>query len=278
MALLACGATVGSACATTMPPASAPPTIALPVPAVTGVATITHRVANPARASTIQLCLDVSPEAVALDLDASVRALSSVADAIEAAFISIDADGGRDGLVVQAWTAGGPGETNGLLFDSVIPDYSEVPSLTGLQGQALAQHQRLQADERERAASAQVARSDLLAGIRSATIAPTASADLLGCVSRANTQMGAFPDERRLLIIVSPLGIPSVTPTVRGDLSTTYQVLVLGFGPDLEVRRQAWQGSWISLGAAGNLSVHQIDDGLASPLTESINRLLGVST
>jgi len=270
-ALLAGSLTAG--CAPPVPTSSPAPTVPLgsaggdvalptdpqPVEAI--------RMAHPENAVSIQVCLDVAPDALADGIERGPALLDNLAAYMEQL---ASEDGLALGAFVEVWTTADDSEGGAPLVEAQLPDYEIVTVEAGLAPNERDAKLSLQDDQRGRAASAEAAVAELVELLRSVPVPTTATTDVLRCVSRANAVAAGRDDARRILVVASSLPVSTGAASVRGNLAPIRQLLVLGWGPDFPLRDDAWRQTWASAGASSNLYVYDFADGVGGPLSTAI--------
>jgi hypothetical protein len=270
-AVLAASLTAG--CAPPVPTSSPVPTVpvgeaALPAesPPVDAV-----RMAHPENAVSIQVCLDVAPDALADGIERGPALLDNLADYFEQLATE---EGLALGVFVEVWTTADDSESGAPLVEAQLPDYDIITVEAGLAPNDRNAKLALQAVQRGRADSARVEAGELVELLRSVPVPTTSTTDVLRCISRANAVAAGRDDARRILVVASSLPVSTGTASVRGSLASIRQLLVLGWGPDFPLREDAWRETWASAGSSENLYVYDFDDGVGGPLSTALTEVL----
>lgn len=268
-----CAAALTAGCAPPIPAAS-PTTTAGPGVAVdSDVATAEAaspapvRVQRPESATTIQLCLDEGPDALADGVDRGPLLLDTLATYIE----QLSAEEGlAKGLFLEVWTTADDSEGGAPLIETEIPDYDVITVEAGLSVQERNTKLDEQREQRIRRDAALTVASDVVEQLRTVSVPATNTSNVLRCLSRANAVATGRDGARRVVVVASSLPVDGGTASMRGDLSSVRQVFVFGWGPDFPQRDEAWRPTFASAGASSNLYVYDFDDGIGGPLSNAV--------
>ena len=272
-----CTAALFAGCAPPVPAASPPATTAPEVGAVDDellapddgpVAPI--RMQHPESAVSIQLCLDLAPDAVADGIDRGPLLLDTVATYIEQLAAE---EGLSKGLFIEAWTTADDAEGGAPLIEAEIPDYDVITVEAGLGVQERNAKLDEQRTQRIRRDAALAVAADVVEQLRTVPVPTTNTSDVLRCLSRANAVATGRDGGRRIVVVASSLPVDGGTASMRGDLSAVRQVFIFGWGPDFPQRDEAWRPTFASAGASSNLYVYDFDDGIGGPLTNAVTEV-----
>lgn len=272
-----CAVGLIAGCAPPVPAASAPtaPTAevgaaedAVTAPGDGPVAPV--RMQHPESAATVQLCLDLGPDALADGIDRGPIVLDALASYIEQL---IAEEGLAKGLFIEAWTTADDAEGGAPLIEAEIPDYEVVTVEAGLGVQERNAKLEEQRDQRIRRDAALIVASEVVEQLRTVPVPTTNTSDVLRCLSRANAVATGRDGGRRIVIVASSLPVDGGTASMRGDLSAVRQVFIFGWGPDFPQRDEAWRPTFASAGASSNLYVYDFDDGVGGPLSNAVTEV-----
>jgi hypothetical protein len=267
-----CVAALFAGCATPVTTASPAPTS--PVATVGGDAPATDmvpaapvRMQHPESAATLQICVDVAPDALADGIERGPLLLDALATYIEQLAAE---EGLARGLFIEAWTTADDAEGGAPLIEAEIPDYDIITVEAGLSVQERNTKLDEQRNQRIRRDAALTVASDVVEQLRTVSVPTTNTSDVLRCLSRANAVATGRDGARRVVVVASSLPVDVGTASLRGDLSSVRQMFVFGWGPDFPKRDEAWRPTFASAGASSNLYVYDFDDGIGGPLSNAV--------
>lgn len=209
-------------------------------------------------AALVQICIDQSPEVTTANPRAGAAVLHGVVAAVQAHTNVSEMYGG--GIAVQAFVADARAAESPTVLKYDLPDATKITLSATADAHLQRTERDTQAAERRRAASAAHGVSGLIALTDAIQLPPTTTADLIGCISRANRNAAGFEPRKRMLVIASSFSRNAQGDReVEGNLAGLSSLVLVEVGPDALLRRDAWAALWSDLKAGTTIPMPIVD-------------------